>query len=319
MGKFTNKYTYESAKEFAENHGCEFLSDDYYGMGEDHTFRCKCGEIFKTKFAKFQNRGKRQCNKCGRKVRQDMDRFDYEYVKQVVESHGCELISKEYINCKSRLEMKCECGKLFTRTLTDFQNGTHRCDKCARKIADQVKMKYTYEYVKELLEENNAKLLTEKYDTYIGYKDKVLCMCECGSEYETTVEMMRLYNKFRCTSCNVRDKKGSIGEERIKDYYVKNNITFKPQYSFADCKHKYPLKFDFAVFSNDEKLSYMCEFDGIQHYKPYDYFGGEDTLKNIQARDKIKNDYCVANNIMLIRIPYYDIDNVEEILANIKI
>ena len=33
-------------------------------------------------------------------------------------------------------------------------------------------------------------------------------------------------------------------------------------------------------------------------------------------RDKIKDDYCVKNNIKLIRIPYWEINNIETILIN---
>jgi hypothetical protein len=31
-------------------------------------------------------------------------------------------------------------------------------------------------------------------------------------------------------------------------------------------------------------------------------------------RDSIKNIFCKENNIKLIRIPYYEIDNIEQIL-----
>ncbi|MDM0587660.1 hypothetical protein QTH25_12860 [Clostridium perfringens] len=33
-----------------------------------------------------------------------------------------------------------------------------------------------------------------------------------------------------------------------------------------------------------------------------------------QKRDKIKNNYCRYNCINLLRIPYYELDNVEKIL-----
>ena len=33
-----------------------------------------------------------------------------------------------------------------------------------------------------------------------------------------------------------------------------------------------------------------------------------------QERDKIKNQYCKDNDIKLIRIPYWDIDKIDNIL-----
>ena len=53
------------------------------------------------------------------------------------------------------------------------------------------------------------------------------------------------------------------------------------------------------------KLLYLIEYDGIQHFDKNHQFGNkEETLKNIQERDKIKNNYCLEHKIPLIRIPY---------------
>jgi hypothetical protein len=38
------------------------------------------------------------------------------------------------------------------------------------------------------------------------------------------------------------------------------------------------LKFDFAVFE-ENKLSYLIEYNGIQHYEIIDYFGGKENFK----------------------------------------
>ena len=56
------------------------------------------------------------------------------------------------------------------------------------------------------------------------------------------------------------------------------------------------------------------EYDGELHYKAVDYFGGDDALGNTKCRDEIKTQYCKENNIKLIRIPYWEFDNIEEIL-----
>lgn len=32
--------------------------------------------------------------------------------------------------------------------------------------------------------------------------------------------------------------------------------------------------------------------------------------------DNIKNNYCLTNGINLLRIPYFDFDNIEDILTN---
>ena len=70
------------------------------------------------------------------------------------------------------------------------------------------------------------------------------------------------------------------------------------------------LPFDFYL------PQYNCciEYDGKQHYL-YGGFGNDLLeLMNIKYRDNIKTNYCQQNNIKLIRIPYWDFDNIEEIL-----
>jgi len=80
----------------------------------------------------------------------------------------------------------------------------------------------------------------------------------------------------------------------------KNNINFEQQYKFDDCKYKYKLKFDF--FLKDYNL--CIEFDGLQHYKQIKRFGGADGFAKTKIKDKIKNNYCLKNNIKMIRIKY---------------
>lgn len=79
---------------------------------------------------------------------------------------------------------------------------------------------------------------------------------------------------------------------------------------FEDCKDKKPLPFDFYLPNN-----VICiEYDGEQHTKPIDYFGGIESYECTVRHDKMKNEYCKNNGISLLRIPYNK--NVEEELNN---
>jgi hypothetical protein len=61
----------------------------------------------------------------------------------------------------------------------------------------------------------------------------------------------------------------------------------------------------------------MIEFDGIGHYKAIYGSTNEEKLENLintQRNDQIKNDWAKANNIPLLRIPYWDFDKIEELI-----
>jgi len=58
----------------------------------------------------------------------------------------------------------------------------------------------------------------------------------------------------------------------------------------------------------------MCiEYDGMQHFKVVDFFGGEEKFKYTKQNDKIKNDSCKENNIKMLRIAYTQFKNIETI------
>lgn len=86
----------------------------------------------------------------------------------------------------------------------------------------------------------------------------------------------------------------------------KNNIKYIREYKFIDCKNIKPLPFDFFLF----EYNTCIEYDGEQHFKINKYFGGEKGLLKRQKNDNIKNEYCINNNIRLIRIKYNE--NIEE-------
>ena len=65
------------------------------------------------------------------------------------------------------------------------------------------------------------------------------------------------------------------------------------------------------------KLTYeqVCEYFEQYGYKAIDFYGGEEELKKQQNRDSIKTQYCLDNNIKLIRIPYWELKNINKILS----
>ena len=69
--------------------------------------------------------------------------------------------------------------------------------------------------------------------------------------------------------------------------------------------------YDFALLDEQNKTVRLIEFDGPQHNKPYDYFGGEEKFLRIHANDVLKNQYAISHNIPLVRIPYSKRDSID--------
>jgi very-short-patch-repair endonuclease len=113
-------------------------------------------------------------------------------------------------------------------------------------------------------------------------------------------------SKCGCPICSE-----SKGERQIRIILKSLKISFVQEKKFCDLKHKNCLYFDFYL----PDLNVCIEFDGEQHFAPFDIFGGEESFNIIQIKDKLKNEYCEKNNIRLLRITYLD-ENIEKIIKD---
>ena len=62
-------------------------------------------------------------------------------------------------------------------------------------------------------------------------------------------------------------------------------------------------------------LRVLIEFQGEQHERPIEHFGGQKHFKIQQEHDKRKCEYAKEHGYKLIEIWYYDFDRTEEILT----
>ena len=69
------------------------------------------------------------------------------------------------------------------------------------------------------------------------------------------------------------------------------------------------------VFITD--LNLACEYQGEQHYKSIEYFGGEEALQKNHERDEIKKKKCKENGVKLIY--FYHWEELNESLVRSKL
>ena len=111
------------------------------------------------------------------------------------------------------------------------------------------------------------------------------------------------------------------GERKVFDILTGLGYEVTPEKKFSDCKSGKEtyrctrLKFDFYIKDKDGE-EICVEFDGKQHFEPYELFGGEKRFQEQVKNDIIKKQYTKDNNIKLIRISYNDYKNIENELKN---
>ena len=125
---------------------------------------------------------------------------------------------------------------------------------------------------------------------------KFICKCDCGSMVSVQANHLASEEIHSC-GCLL-----SNGEDVISDYLTKHNIEFEKQKAFDDCAVVRSLKFDFYI----SQINTAIEYQGIQHFEPVKFFGGEEDFKTRVAYDNIKKEYCDSHNINLYYINYND-------------
>ena len=166
------------------------------------------------------------------------------------------------------------------------------CKLCNKPVYD------TESFIKEA-----KKRFTEnefKYDkvNYIDSHTKVDIYCNNCNDYFSIRPNDHL-NLHGCPNCN----KSSL-EREVEKLLTENSITFIKQYSNNDLGR---LKLDFYL----PNLNIGIECQGRQHFRPYSFFGGEETFVKIRERDLRKKQACDKNGINLL---YYSHDNEDTFL-----
>ena len=293
------KTTEEFKKEVYDLVGDEYeVLGEYIGNKEYIKIKHhKCGYIYDVSPNSFL-RGKRcfECYGAKKKTTEEFKKEVYDLVGNEYDVLG------EYANNRTYITMTHNrCGYIYGVAPGSFLAGS-RCPKCFG-----TKQKTTEEFKKEVydLVNNEYEVLSE----YTGSKECVKILHNnCGNIY--SVRPNNFLRGNRCPKCS-----SSKGEHAIIYFLNKYKINYKHDKSYGGCSYEAPLRFDFLIFDNEQNLKLICEFDGIQHFEPVDIFGGEEGFKETQERDRVKNDFCKDNGILLVRIPYWEIDNIPKILG----
>ena len=230
------------------------------------------------------------CPKCSQKA---LSKTHEQYVSELATINSNVVVIDKYINSYTKIKHFClKCGYEWSVKPNSILQG-NCCPKCStrRKSHEQ--------YVLELAIKNPN---IEVVDEYINANTNILHNCKiCNHKW--MIKPSHVLCGSGCPSCQE-----TSGEQQIRQWLISNDIRYEYQKCFIGCRNKRSLPFDFYI------PNYNCciEYDGSQHFKEVDYWGGKEYLLQRQHNDKIKNEYCKKNDIFLIRIRYNE--NVSDVL-----
>ena len=258
---------------------------------------------------------KEGCPKCGdrrcaEKQRDTQEQFMEKFNKQNTHAKDIKVIGT-YVNNNTKIRCKCKIdGYEWEAKPNNLLKGNTGCPKCAGT------MKLTHKkFMEKFNKQNKNANDIEIIGTYINGKTKIKCRCKFdGHEWEATPNDL-LTKNCGCPRCNI-----SKGEKRIAQYLDNLGIHYiydKKYFNDLVGTGGGLMRPDFIIPS----LKIWIEYDGIQHYEATDFTSTmsehqiQEKFKKVQKNDQIKNQYAKDNNWTLIRIPFTEYDNIEQILA----
>lgn len=257
---------------------------------------CKsCNEFFTQDL--YQHLYKNGCPKCSLREKSSRRRWTNEqFIEKATGVHGnrYDYSKTEYKSYGIKVAIVCEKHGEFLQRPSNHLSGSG-CPNCFNE---------TNTYNQELfIRKANA-----VHNGFYSYE----CVDYRGAHKSVEITCPK-HGKFRqiatthLAGCGCPTCKLSKGELRVERFLKENGLFYKRQYRFKDCKYKYTLPFDFAVFEDEEKTKLRCliEFDGRHHFEPFKKFkmSNADLIK-VQERDNIKSQYCKDRNLQLLRIRY---------------
>lgn len=198
----------------------------------------------------------------------------------------------------SRWLCQCECGTQKIVMGKNLRNGRSKSCGCLKDEKSKERITQLNKNKTLNLQGQKYGMLTPLEPTNKRLQSSIIwkCLCDCGNITYVSVDALR--GKHPTKSCGCLHR--SFGEQEIENILKDNNIKFVTQFIFDDLPNR---KFDFYL----PELKYLIEFDGEQHFMNISNW---DKIEIQQQRDKEKNEYALSHNIPLVRIPYWERDNI---------
>lgn len=234
----------------------------------------------------------------GYRCERDSIKNQDDFLRKCIERHGnkYDYSLVEYKGSQNKVKI------IFNGVIYEQKAGAHLWSKGL--VENVIKKRTTEEFIEIANDIHSNKYNYDKVD-YINNNNYVIINCPYHGDFKQSPRSH--LSGAGCPNCQE-----SKGEKKIKKFLDRYNIKYTRQKKFDKCvsNNGRKLPYDFWIPS----MNICIEFDGIQHFKPVDIFGGNESYQKQLENDQIKNKYCEENYINILRIRYDQYNQTWDIL-----
>lgn len=253
----------------------------------------KHGEFWQTPHNHLGGHG---CIKCKNEKQSQNYKDTLEtFIEKARKTHGnkYDYSKVNYIDSQTKICIICpEHGEFWQKP----NNHIHGwgCAKCSGMLK-----KTTEEFINASKEKFGDKYSYEK-TKYISNKKRLILTCKEHGDF-SVYPNLHLYRGQECPLCSMYRL-----EKEIKGLLEENSIEYIWQYSNNKLT---PQRLDF--FLPKQRIAIECQ--GVQHFMPVKFFGGDEKLEYQKIMDKRKKKICKENGILVL---YFTNSKIYNTLSN---
>lgn len=308
-----SKIDFKWFQEYAisKNGICLSSEQEYSNLNSLLKFDCKIHGEFHLKVSSL--RAGSWCPRCGNeRIRESLRKKDgLEVAEMIIKKMGGKCLSKEYIDSKTKLRVKCNVKEHpeWEINLANLQSGKW-CPKCGHEKMAK-KRRYPLSYYEEMFKEENYNLVSKK-ENYKNSSSKITLKCPVGEHPEFIITASRFQSGDRCPYCS-RYMSEDVCRAYLETYLEVKLEKKRPEWLKTEDGRSLELD------GYNEELKVAFEHDGRQHYEvDGQYTKTEEELFDLQMRDKQKEEICLKNGVLLFRIPqlgyYTKVEDLPDLL-----
>lgn len=245
------------------------------------------------------------CRECGKEKLSEQHFYDIEEIKDKINVFNPHVKLLNYNGITEFADCYCEKHdkyfKKYPKTMIDKKSG---CSECYAENLRESQGMGIEEFKKRLKQIHPD---VEVIGEYVNNNTATDLYCKKHNCYFSLTPSAMLSRWSCCDKSRVTYK-----EENMCSLLESWGYRIIRQKIFEDCKDARDLQYDAYLVD----FNVVLEYDGEQHFRPV-AFGKQSWEEAVEKyeytvkHDKIKNEYCKKNHIPLIRVPYWEYENMD--------
>ena len=301
MGKRKTKEKFIEEANKKHNNKFDYSKVEYVNTHEEVIIKCPIHGYFKqTPFDHLRTSS--GCPKCA--TNRILNTNSFIELSRNVHNNKYDYSKVNYLNKKSKVCIICPEHGEFWQRAEDHYRGCG-CRKCynqqlinrqtlnSKVFLERANKKFNHKYIYDL-------------SNYINLNSKIKITCPIHGEFEQKANIH--LDSLGCPYCILKSQNALL--EKLKMTFP--NETFIWEYK-AEWLGRQSI--DICI----EKYKIGVEYDGEQHFRPVDFFGGIESFQKQIENDALKNRKCKENGFYLFRLKFnYTDSDFYELCVQIK-